>query len=182
MCWFFHRNINDNLFAVEVLCFCRYTALNLKYRLHPLIPVYTSAVIIFEVCSKCLRRWVVLSTRNLLVCNYVALLSQALTSGSIPGFVDVVLNFDSKSLQDDNIISQAHTHGRNVVFYGDDTWIKLFPNHYMRSEGTTSFFVTDYTEVLLIIVLNQNLEFILFSLQWILPDCDCVKCLFNIFI
>ncbi len=34
-----------------------------------------------------------------------------------------------------------------MVFYGDDTWIRLFPEHFLRSEGTTSFFVTDYTEV-----------------------------------
>ncbi|WAR23878.1 PIGG-like protein [Mya arenaria] len=72
---------------------------------------------------------------------------KALTSGSIPGFVDVVLNFDSRSLTEDNIISQAFDHGKKIVFYGDDTWIKLFPEHFIRSEGTTSFFVTDYTEV-----------------------------------
>lgn len=72
---------------------------------------------------------------------------KALTSGTIPGFVDVVLNFDSKSLKDDNIVTQAYRAGRNIVFYGDDTWIKLFPDHFTRSEGTTSFFVTDYTEV-----------------------------------
>ncbi|KAH3721151.1 hypothetical protein DPMN_064067 [Dreissena polymorpha] len=72
---------------------------------------------------------------------------KALTSGSIPGFVDVVLNFDSSSLSEDNIITQGLNHGRKIVFYGDDTWIKLFPEHFIRSEGTTSFFVTDYTEV-----------------------------------
>ncbi len=33
--------------------------------------------------------------------------SQALTSGGIPGFVDVVLNFDSQALQDDNLITQV---------------------------------------------------------------------------
>ncbi|KAK3089470.1 hypothetical protein FSP39_003870 [Pinctada imbricata] len=37
--------------------------------------------------------------------------------------------------------------GRHVVFYGDDTWLNLFPAHFSRQEGTTSFFVTDYTEV-----------------------------------
>ncbi|XP_053394935.1 GPI ethanolamine phosphate transferase 2-like [Mercenaria mercenaria] len=72
---------------------------------------------------------------------------KALTSGTIPGFVDVVLNFDSKSLTEDNLITQAYSSGRRVVFYGDDTWIKLFPGRFVRSDGTTSFFVTDYTEV-----------------------------------
>ncbi len=68
-------------------------------------------------------------------------------TGDIPGFVDVLLNFASAELQDDNVISQLRQAGRRVVFYGDDTWIKLFPDHFIRSEGTTSFFVTDYTEV-----------------------------------
>ncbi|XP_060576891.1 GPI ethanolamine phosphate transferase 2-like isoform X3 [Ruditapes philippinarum] len=72
---------------------------------------------------------------------------KALTSGTIPGFVDVVLNFDSKALTEDNLISQAYNSGRKVVFYGDDTWVNLFPGHFTRTEGTTSFFVTDYTEV-----------------------------------
>ena len=36
---------------------------------------------------------------------------------------------------------------KKVVFYGDDTWMKLFPGHFARTDGTTSFFVTDYTEV-----------------------------------
>ena len=32
--------------------------------------------------------------------------------------------------------------------YGDDTWIRLFPEGtFSRSDGTTSFFVSDYTEV-----------------------------------
>lgn len=76
------------------------------------------------------------------------LFSQALTSGSIPGFVDVVMNFDSSALADDNLVSQLHLAGKQIVFYGDDTWIRLFPGHFIRSDGTTSFFVTDFTEVI----------------------------------
>jgi len=72
---------------------------------------------------------------------------QALTTGGIPGFIDVVFNFDSKSLQEDNLISQMKTANKKLVFYGDDTWMKLFPGHFARTDGTTSFFVTDYTEV-----------------------------------
>lgn len=34
-----------------------------------------------------------------------------------------------------------------MVQYGDDTWLKLFPDFFVRAEGTTSFFVADYTEV-----------------------------------
>jgi ethanolamine phosphate transferase 2 subunit G len=73
---------------------------------------------------------------------------QAITTGSPPSFVDVVLNFGSPALEEDNIITQLKRNGKQIVFYGDDTWISLFPNHFERSDGTTSFFVSDYTEVL----------------------------------
>ena len=69
-------------------------------------------------------------------------------TGGIPGFVDVVLNFASQAVEEDSVIKQLHTAGRNIVFYGDDTWMRLFPGMFVREEGTTSFFVTDYTEVM----------------------------------
>ncbi|VDK51215.1 unnamed protein product [Cylicostephanus goldi] len=34
-----------------------------------------------------------------------------------------------------------------ILFYGDDTWLRLFPNAFSESEGVTSFYVNDYTEV-----------------------------------
>lgn len=35
-----------------------------------------------------------------------------------------------------------------TIFYGDDTWLKLFPpESFVRYEGTSSFYVSDYTEV-----------------------------------
>ncbi|XP_041357687.1 GPI ethanolamine phosphate transferase 2-like [Gigantopelta aegis] len=72
---------------------------------------------------------------------------KAITTGDIPGFVDVVLNFGVSGLQDDNILTQFKMANMSQVFFGDDTWISLFPNHFLRFDGTTSFFVTDYTEV-----------------------------------
>uniref|UniRef100_A0A6Q2YL63 GPI ethanolamine phosphate transferase 2 C-terminal domain-containing protein n=1 Tax=Esox lucius TaxID=8010 RepID=A0A6Q2YL63_ESOLU len=72
---------------------------------------------------------------------------KALTTGSIPGFIDVVMNLNSPALLEDNLIWQAKAAGKRMVFYGDDTWIKLFPKHFMEYDGTTSFFVSDYTEV-----------------------------------
>lgn len=74
---------------------------------------------------------------------------QALTTGSIPGFIDVVMNLNSPALLEDNLIWQAKTAGKRIVFYGDDTWVRLFPKHFMEYDGTTSFFVSDYTEVCL---------------------------------
>ena len=68
-------------------------------------------------------------------------------TGSIPGFIDVVLNFNTNALLEDNLLSQFYRAGKKIIFYGDDTWIKLFPGHFLRHDGTTSFYVTDYTEV-----------------------------------
>jgi ethanolaminephosphotransferase len=77
---------------------------------------------------------------------------KAITTGSIPSFLDVILNFaesDSSSslAQQDNWLAQirAGRHGTNtgkLVMYGDDTWLKLFPDMFTRADGTSSFFVS----------------------------------------
>ncbi|XP_054437811.1 GPI ethanolamine phosphate transferase 2 isoform X2 [Pteronotus mesoamericanus] len=72
---------------------------------------------------------------------------KALVTGSLPGFIDVVRNLNSPALLDDNVITQAWAAGRRIIFYGDETWVKLFPRHFVEYDGTTSFFVSDYTEV-----------------------------------
>ncbi|XP_024084335.1 GPI ethanolamine phosphate transferase 2 [Cimex lectularius] len=72
---------------------------------------------------------------------------KALMTGAISSFYDVIANFGSEILKDDNIVSQAISSDLKVVFYGDDTWLKLFPNSFLRSEGTVSFYVSDFLEV-----------------------------------
>ncbi|KAK0748811.1 alkaline-phosphatase-like protein [Apiosordaria backusii] len=78
---------------------------------------------------------------------------KAITTGSIPSFLDVVLNLDegdeSSSLaSQDTWLAQMKKKGTGkVVMYGDDTWLKLFPGMFDRADGTTSFFVSDFTEV-----------------------------------
>nr|XP_033336582.1 GPI ethanolamine phosphate transferase 2 isoform X1 [Megalopta genalis] len=72
---------------------------------------------------------------------------KAITTGVVPSFIDVALNFGSKPISGDNILLQAKTHGYESVFYGDETWLSLFPSMFKRYEGTTSFVVTDFTEV-----------------------------------
>ncbi|XP_067900533.1 GPI ethanolamine phosphate transferase 2 isoform X1 [Heterodontus francisci] len=72
---------------------------------------------------------------------------KAMTTGRIPGFIDVIMNLNSPTLLEDNLIWQAKAAGKRTLFYGDDTWIRLFPDHFMEYDGTTSFFVSDYTEV-----------------------------------
>ncbi|KAM5338318.1 GPI ethanolamine phosphate transferase 2 isoform 4-T4 [Glossophaga mutica] len=72
---------------------------------------------------------------------------KALMTGSLPGFIDVVRNLNSPALLEDNVITQAWASGRRIIFYGDETWVKLFPRHFVEYDGTTSFFVSDHTEV-----------------------------------
>ncbi|KAF3483593.1 phosphoethanolamine transferase 7 [Arthroderma uncinatum] len=78
---------------------------------------------------------------------------KAITTGSVPSFVDVILNFaesdtTSTLAHQDTWLAQlkAKPDGR-LVMYGDDTWLKLFPDMFYRHDGTTSFFVSDFTEV-----------------------------------
>ncbi|KAJ9635272.1 uncharacterized protein PV06_09319 [Exophiala oligosperma] len=77
---------------------------------------------------------------------------KAITTGSVPSFVDLVLNFaesdTTSTLKDqDSWLAQMREKGGNLVMYGDDTWLRLFPDFFHRAEGTTSFFVSDFTEV-----------------------------------
>jgi len=84
---------------------------------------------------------------------------KGLTSGSVPSFLDLILNFaesdtSSSLAMQDTWLAQVKAHLRpdgeeqgKVIFYGDDTWLKLFPDFFSRAEGTSSFFVSDFTEV-----------------------------------
>jgi ethanolaminephosphotransferase len=81
---------------------------------------------------------------------------KAMTSGSIPSFLDVILNLDESdttatlAAQDTWLAQMRAKHagagagerGRLLVMYGDDTWLKLFPGMFDRAEGTSSFFVS----------------------------------------
>lgn len=74
--------------------------------------------------------------------------SQAITTGTVPNFIDVVLNFGNAALSIDSIIHQIITASKKIVFCGDDTWIKLFPNQFTRQlENRDSLFVNDFYEV-----------------------------------
>ena len=77
---------------------------------------------------------------------------KAITTGSVPSFVDLILNFaesDTTSTlkEQDTWLAQLRAKGGKLVMYGDDTWLRLFPDFFHRSDGTTSFFVSDFTEV-----------------------------------
>ncbi|PBP17436.1 GPI ethanolamine phosphate transferase [Diplocarpon rosae] len=78
---------------------------------------------------------------------------KAITTGSTPSFLDLILNFaesDTSSTlatQDTWLAQMKAKKTGKMVMYGDDTWLKLFPETFDREDGTSSFFVSDFTEV-----------------------------------
>lgn len=72
---------------------------------------------------------------------------KAITTGSKPSFLDVILNIaesdtSSTLAYQDTWLAQLKANGGQLVMYGDDTWLKLFPGMFERADGTTSFFVS----------------------------------------
>lgn len=73
---------------------------------------------------------------------------KAITTGSIPSFLDVILNFaesdttSTLATQDTWLAQLKAKEGGRLVMYGDDTWLKLFPSFFERADGTSSFFVS----------------------------------------
>lgn len=77
---------------------------------------------------------------------------KGLTTGSAPNFLDAILNIaegDTSSTlsNQDSWVSQLLSRGKKINMFGDDTWIKLFPDTFNEFDGTSSFFVSDFTEV-----------------------------------
>ena len=68
-------------------------------------------------------------------------------TGTVSTFADVALNFGAPAVSGDSVLRVAASVGKKSVLYGDDTWLRLFPGLWTEADGTTSFFVTDYTEV-----------------------------------
>lgn len=89
---------------------------------------------------------------------------KAITTGSIPSFLDLILNFaesdTSSSLahQDNWLVQLKSKQAGKLVMYGDDTWLKLFPGLFSRADGTSSFFVSvsGSSSMYLVIKLNTS--------------------------
>ncbi|KAI8380730.1 alkaline-phosphatase-like protein [Blakeslea trispora] len=78
---------------------------------------------------------------------------KALTTGTIPSFLDAILNIaesdttSSLANQDNWVYQYQQQDNRTIYFFGDDTWIRLFPDLFRKSDGTTSFYVSDTVQV-----------------------------------
>lgn len=77
---------------------------------------------------------------------------KGLTSGGTPNFLDAILNIadedtSEQSNKHDSWVRQLKSQGKKIHMFGDDTWMKLFPDLFDKVDGTASFFVSDFTEV-----------------------------------
>ena len=54
---------------------------------------------------------------------------KALTTGTLPTFIDLSYNFVGYEIEEDNLLHQLQTgvERRNVSLLGDDTWVALYP-------------------------------------------------------
>lgn len=53
---------------------------------------------------------------------------KALTTGSLPTFVDIGANLNSYRVSEDSLPHQANATNRTLTFMGDDTWLGLYPD------------------------------------------------------
>ncbi|KAG5440846.1 hypothetical protein PCK2_000001, partial [Pneumocystis canis] len=85
---------------------------------------------------------------------------KALTTGTLPTFVDMGSNFAGTAILEDNIIAQLKSRGYRIGFLGDDTWISLYPGYFEPNitHPFDSFNVWDLDTV------DNNINFHLFPL------------------
>ncbi|KAG1470130.1 hypothetical protein G6F56_002864 [Rhizopus delemar] len=78
---------------------------------------------------------------------------KALTTGTIPSFLDAILNIaesdtsSSLNFYDNWVYQLKHSGNKTLHFFGDDTWMRLFPGLFDKEDGTTSFYVSDTVQV-----------------------------------
>ncbi|KAG4074593.1 hypothetical protein HA402_004464 [Bradysia odoriphaga] len=72
---------------------------------------------------------------------------KAMISGTVPNFIDVVLNLGNSELKTDSFVHQLLQKKQRISFCGDNTWVKMFPNKFHRQlENMDSLFVNDFYE------------------------------------
>lgn len=68
---------------------------------------------------------------------------KALTTGSLPTFVDIGSNFNSYEIDEDSVVYQVKRRGHKISFVGDDTWLGLYPGVFDVSRPFPSLNVRD---------------------------------------
>ena len=68
---------------------------------------------------------------------------KALTTGSLPTFIDIGSNFNSHQITEDSLPFQVQASGLNLTFMGDDTWLGLYQDSLTRAFPYPSLNVKD---------------------------------------
>ncbi|KAJ3016553.1 mannose-ethanolamine phosphotransferase gpi13, partial [Thoreauomyces humboldtii] len=68
---------------------------------------------------------------------------KALTTGTLPTFVDAGSNFLGQVIAEDNLIDQLTRNGKRIAFMGDDTWMLMYPDAMTESHAYPSLEVWD---------------------------------------
>jgi len=72
---------------------------------------------------------------------------KALTTGTLPTFIDIGSNFGGSEITEDNLISHIRDLNKTSIFMGDDTWMSLYPHHFNKSYPYPSLNVWDLDTV-----------------------------------
>ncbi|KAL1390313.1 hypothetical protein pipiens_001328 [Culex pipiens pipiens] len=72
---------------------------------------------------------------------------KAMTTGSLPTFIDIGSNFASPEINEDNVVDQWKRHNLSTIFLGDSTWTELFPGRFKRKYDYPSFNIHDLDTV-----------------------------------
>lgn len=72
---------------------------------------------------------------------------KAMTTGSLPTFIDIGSNFASPEINEDNVVDQWKRANLTTVFLGDSTWTELFPGRFKRKYDYPSFNIHDLDTV-----------------------------------
>lgn len=75
----------------------------------------------------------------------IDLIEKALTSGTIPSFLDVAMNFGDDEMKIDTFLHQLRKRNEKIVFAGDETW-KMFRFFEREYANRDSLFVNDFYE------------------------------------
>ncbi|KAL0051642.1 hypothetical protein WJX82_011079 [Trebouxia sp. C0006] len=68
---------------------------------------------------------------------------KGLMTGGLSTFIDVGSSFSAAAVTEDNLIDQLRHHDKQLAFFGDDTWMQLFPTQFQRAIPFSSFNVMD---------------------------------------
>ena len=64
---------------------------------------------------------------------------KAITTGSLPTFIDAGSNFAGSRVDEDNWLEQANRAGKEIAFMGDDTWLTIFPESIFAPNSSFPF-------------------------------------------